>query len=126
MAVRPVALVRSTQLPPASRVFVTGTKVVRRFAKGHSMCGIFGYIGNLERIKAERCLHTLSHRGPDGWGIWSDEGVTLGHRRLAILDLSEKGYQPMSFGGGRYWISFNGDVYNFLEIRAELESKGHV
>jgi asparagine synthase (glutamine-hydrolysing) len=90
------------------------------------MCGIFGYIGNIERIKAERCLNTLSHRGPDGCGLWSDEGVTLGHRRLSILDLSENGHQPMSFGGGRYWITFNGEVYNFLEIRTELEAKGHV
>lgn len=90
------------------------------------MCGIFGYIGNLERVTAERCLHTLRHRGPDGWGVWSDEGITLGHRRLSILDLSETGQQPMSFGGGRYWITFNGEVYNFLEIRADLEAKGYV
>ena len=90
------------------------------------MCGIFGYIGNLERITAERCLNTLTHRGPDGWGLWSNEGITLGHRRLAILDLSENGHQPMSFGAGRYWITFNGEVYNFLEIRTELEAKGHV
>ena len=89
------------------------------------MCGIFGYIGNLENVTAERCLNTLIHRGPDGCGLWRDEGVTLGHRRLAILDLSENGHQPMSFAGGRYWITFNGEIYNFLEIRAELEAKGH-
>ena len=90
------------------------------------MCGIFGYIGSLERVIAERCLNTLTHRGPDGWGLWSHDGVTLGHRRLAILDLSANGHQPMSFAGGRYWITFNGEIYNFLEIRAELEAKGHV
>lgn len=53
------------------------------------MCGIFGYIGKLDRGTAERCLDTMTHRGPDGWGLWSDDGVTLGHRRLSILDLSE-------------------------------------
>src|SRR6185369_15690784 len=90
------------------------------------MCGIFGYVGRIERAAAERCLHTLAHRGPDGWGVWSDEHVTLGHRRLAILDLSENGAQPMSYAGERYWITFNGEIYNFLELRAELEGRGHV
>jgi len=89
------------------------------------MCGIFGYIGTLERRTAERCLDTMTHRGPDGWGLWSDEGVTLGHRRLSILDLSENGRQPMSDPEGRYWITFNGEIYNFLEVRAELAAKGH-
>ena len=89
------------------------------------MCGIFGYVGKLERGLAERCLNTLAHRGPDGWGLWQGEGVTLGHRRLSILDLSENGKQPMSYADGRYWITFNGEVYNFLEIRAELEAAGH-
>lgn len=90
------------------------------------MCGIFGYIGRLDREVAERCLSTMSHRGPDGWGVWQGDGVTLGHRRLSILDLSENGRQPMSYADGRYWITFNGEIYNFLEIRAELAAKGHV
>ncbi len=90
------------------------------------MCGIFGVVGRIDRALAERCLNTLEHRGPDGWGLWSDDGATLGHRRLAILDLSENGHQPMSFGEGRYWITFNGEIYNFLEIRDELSAKGHV
>ncbi len=89
------------------------------------MCGIFGYIGKIERPLAERCLNTMTHRGPDGWGIWTQDGILLGHRRLSILDVSENGKQPMSYGNGRYWITFNGEVYNFLEIRAELEAKGH-
>ncbi len=89
------------------------------------MCGIFGHLGKLERGVAQRCLDTLTHRGPDGWGLWQDEHVTLGHRRLSILDLSENGKQPMSYADGRYWITFNGEVYNFLEVRAELEAKGH-
>lgn len=89
------------------------------------MCGIFGYIGKVDLGVAERCLHTLTHRGPDGWGLWQGEGVTLGHRRLSILDLSENGKQPMSFADGRYWITFNGEIYNFLEIREELKAKGY-
>jgi asparagine synthase (glutamine-hydrolysing) len=89
------------------------------------MCGIFGHLGTLPRDTALRCLHTLVHRGPDGWGLWQDDGVTLGQRRLAILDLSENGKQPMSYADGRYWITFNGEIYNFLEVRAELESLGH-
>ena len=89
------------------------------------MCGIFGHLGKLEHERARHCLDTLTHRGPDGWGIWQGEGVTLGHRRLSILDLSENGKQPMSYAGGRYWITFNGEIYNFLEIRAELAAKGH-
>lgn len=89
------------------------------------MCGIFGYIGKLDRGTAERCLDTMTHRGPDGWGLWSDDGVTLGHRRLSILDLSENGRQPMSDPEGRYWITFNGEIYNFLEVRAELATRGH-
>lgn len=67
----------------------------------------------------------MAHRGPDGWGLWQGEGITLGHRRLSILDLSENGKQPMSYADGRYWITFNGEIYNFLEIRAELVTKGH-
>jgi len=89
------------------------------------MCGIFGLVGHIERGLAERCLHTMNHRGPDGFGLWQGEGVTLGHRRLSILDLSENGKQPMSYADGRYWITFNGEIYNFLEIRAELIAKGH-
>lgn len=90
------------------------------------MCGVFGYVGQIDYDKAQRCLNTLEHRGPDGWGLWAGEGVTLGHRRLSILDLSENGKQPMTFGDRRYWITFNGEVYNFLEIRAELEREGFV
>ncbi|MBK9135686.1 MAG: asparagine synthase (glutamine-hydrolyzing) [Betaproteobacteria bacterium] len=89
------------------------------------MCGIFGHVGSISRELAEHCLTTLTHRGPDGAGLWQAPGVTLGHRRLAILDLSENGRQPMSDPEGRYWITFNGEIYNFLEVRAELAAKGH-
>lgn len=67
----------------------------------------------------------LAHRGPDGAGVHLDGSLGLGHRRLAILDLSPAGAQPMSYGDGRWWITFNGEIYNFLEVREELEAKGH-
>jgi len=89
------------------------------------MCGIFGLIGELEQARAMRCLDTLAHRGPDGHGLWQQPGVTLGHRRLAILDLSDNGHQPMADAGGRYVIVFNGEIYNFVELRQELEKTGY-
>lgn len=90
------------------------------------MCGIFGLVGNLEPRLADACLDTLAHRGPDGRGVWRTDEVTLGHRRLSILDLSEAGSQPMAAPGGRYTITFNGEIFNFLELRAELAGHGHV
>lgn len=88
------------------------------------MCGIFGHIGYLPQQLAQLCTDTLAHRGPDGGGLWHTPEVTFGHRRLSILDLSDNGKQPMSYADGRYHITFNGEIYNFLEIRAELESRG--
>ncbi len=72
-------------------------------------------------------LATIEHRGPDDRGTWhsSDEGVHFGHHRLAILDLSSKGHQPMADETGRVWITYNGEIYNFKEIREELIAKGH-
>jgi asparagine synthase (glutamine-hydrolysing) len=67
----------------------------------------------------------LAHRGPDGSGIWTSGHAGLGHRRLAIIDLSDAGKQPMSTSDGQVWLTFNGEIYNFLELRAELESLGH-
>lgn len=73
-----------------------------------------------------RMTHVLRHRGPDDEGAWVDPaaGVALGHRRLSIVDLSPEGHQPMFSPDGRYVIVFNGEVYNFLEIRKELEPAG--
>lgn len=71
-------------------------------------------------------LDRLAHRGPDGSGIWSDGHITLGHRRLAVLDLTQDGRQPMLTADSRLVIVFNGEVYNFVELRDELRKAGHV
>lgn len=89
------------------------------------MCGILGAVPSVEKNKFQKALNLLAHRGPDGEGIWQDgERAILGHRRLAILDVSSLGNQPMQYGG-RYNIVFNGEIYNFLEIRQQLQTLGH-
>lgn len=81
------------------------------------MCGILGIGGeSLAEDRAWSLLDTMSHRGPDAGGVWSGDRITLGHRRLAIVDLTENGRQPMVSSSGRYIITFNGEVYNFREI----------
>ena len=99
------------------------------------MCGIFGF-GFQQRRPPEEWLRsvalkmqtTLQHRGPDDGGVWTDThaGLALGHRRLSILDLSAAGRQPMLSACGRWVITYNGEVYNFQELRSELESLGHM
>jgi asparagine synthase (glutamine-hydrolysing) len=88
------------------------------------MCGIFGSIGknqNGEEIK--NCLNSIAHRGPDDEGIFQDENLSLGFRRLSIIDLSEKGHQPMANENKTVWVVFNGEIYNYQEIKKELENK---
>lgn len=90
------------------------------------MCGIFGVINqNIEEALAQKCLDTIVHRGPDGGRLWHEDKITLGHRRLSILDLSDKGSQPMAYADGRYMLVFNGEIYNFLEVREKLIKKGY-
>lgn len=66
----------------------------------------------------------LVHRGPDAGGVWAQEGIGLSHRRLAILDLSAAGAQPILSGCGRYVIVFNGEIYNHLDLRRDLKAAG--
>jgi len=93
------------------------------------MCGVVGYL-NLDDAPAavrvvERMSRAVAHRGPDGRGTWVQGPLALGHRRLAIIDLSAAAAQPMLSADGRFVISYNGEVYNFRELRAELQSRGH-
>jgi len=95
------------------------------------MCVIYGFV--TKAVPDVRILHamgdTLRHRGPDDEGeILSHKnnvGVALGHKRLSIIDLSPAGRQPMSTEDESVWITYNGEIYNFREIRRELEQKGH-
>ncbi len=98
------------------------------------MCGISGFWDTSRQISNDRLpmivqqmSNSLIHRGPDDGGSWVDieVGIALGHRRLAIVDLSPFGHQPMISADGRYVIVFNGEVYNFLELQGQLKSLGH-
>lgn len=93
------------------------------------MCGICGFFSLTgEPVSQEilsRMTSSLIHRGPDDEGRYVDEALGLGFRRLAILDLSLAGHQPMATPDNRFWIVFNGEIYNFLELRRELESQGY-
>ena len=94
------------------------------------MCGIAGLCGWRGDWKSNlnRMCERMRHRGPDGSGLWAeaDGSVALGHRRLAIIDLSETGAQPMQSGSGRYVISFNGEIYNHKEIAGRLLQEGRM
>lgn len=93
------------------------------------MCGICGVMAldgplDLPEQAPERMIGVMRHRGPDEFGAWRDNSVFLGHARLSIIDL-ESGQQPMSCGSGRYWITFNGEIYNYPELTSELQDLGH-
>jgi asparagine synthase (glutamine-hydrolysing) len=90
------------------------------------MCGIAGTVNWGDQSVAARMTDVQSHRGPDDQGTiyFPDERVSLGHRRLSIIDLSPAGHQPMSNDDQTVWITFNGEIYNFLELRSELEKQG--
>ena len=97
------------------------------------MCGIAGCISIKRGLPREglegvvsRMVETMRHRGPDGAGVWvgASRPVAFGHARLSIIDLSEAGTQPMASSSGRYVITYNGEVYNYRELRKDLESRG--
>jgi asparagine synthase (glutamine-hydrolysing) len=88
------------------------------------MCGIAGCTWKDETL-VSRMVQAMAHRGPDQAGVYSDDLVSLGHRRLSIIDLSEDGRQPLSNADGSLWIVFNGEIYNYQELRAELMAAGH-
>lgn len=113
------------------KLYLAQLILTTEFQKVTKMCGITGvwYFNQNENVNPllQQITESISHRGPDGYGYYIDdqEAFGLGHRRLAILDLSERGKQPLSYGDNRYWISFNGEIYNFLEIRHELSALGY-
>lgn len=92
------------------------------------MCGIAGILHpDTDRYKpvVRRMVQLLEHRGPDDEGIWSDDNIVLGHRRLSIIDLSETGHQPLPGPSGQSWVILNGEIYNYRELRSDLIEKGH-
>jgi asparagine synthase (glutamine-hydrolysing) len=93
------------------------------------MCGITGVFnlnGSAVSVSVlKRMTDAVRHRGPDGEGLWTGQYIGFGHRRLSILDLSPLGHQPMATRDGALVITYNGEIYNFRELRRELESKGH-
>ncbi len=122
---------------------ITSVYIFKR--KGGNMCGIAGfYAPNKENLSVIKGMSdVIHHRGPDDFGavylcdaekslktykLDTEEKtyLALGHRRLSVVDLSSKGHQPMSYKNGCYWITYNGEIYNYIELRTELEDLGHV
>ena len=93
------------------------------------MCGITGliYTNNapVSPVVLQKMTDSIAHRGPDGEGHWIEGNIGIGHRRLAVIDLSPAGQQPIISADNRYVLSYNGEIYNFRELRAELEAKGY-
>jgi asparagine synthase (glutamine-hydrolysing) len=95
------------------------------------MCGIAGLVSLNPERRIAAMLQTIEHRGRDDEGVWTSEPIDdgrracLGHRRLAIIDTSKAGHQPMLSADGRYTLTFGGEIYNYCELREELKSKGH-
>ena len=93
------------------------------------MCGIVGQLNfdnsPVSPVILKKMTDVIKHRGPDGEGHWINENVGFGHRRLSIIDLSPAGHQPMISADHRYVLTYNGEIYNFRELRTELEAKGY-
>ena len=90
------------------------------------MCGIAGFVNINQSNLIKRMCTVMTHRGPDDEGIYEHGNIALGHRRLAIIDLSRSGHQPMSNEDDTIWITYNGEIYNYLELRERLQRKGHI
>ncbi|MFT5208171.1 MAG: asparagine synthase (glutamine-hydrolyzing) [Candidatus Omnitrophota bacterium] len=92
------------------------------------MCGISGFVAEDTQATLESMCVSLKHRGPDNTGVWLDaeQGIGLGHTRLAIIDLTPAGHQPMTNSNKTIHLSFNGEIYNFRELKLDLEKKGYV
>ncbi len=89
------------------------------------MCGIAGMIGAVDERSLRVMTQMLRHRGPDGGAIWLGDDVGFGHRRLKIIDTSDRARQPMLSEDGRFALTFNGEIFNYRELRAELQGHGH-
>ena len=93
------------------------------------MCAVAGIVGQsaeLSRAAMPRMLEAMRHRGPDDEGVFDENGVCLGHRRLSIIDTSQAGHQPMRSACGRYAITVNGEIYNFRQLKGEVEAAGAI
>ena len=94
------------------------------------MCGICGVLHfdssrSAQQDVLERMAHTIRHRGPDDEGYYADGPLGVAHKRLSIIDLSSAAHQPMTKEDGRLWIIFNGEIYNYQELRQQLVQRGH-
>ena len=95
------------------------------------MCGIAGVLDYQQRgltinpVHVDRMVDSLAHRGPNGRGVWRADGIALGHRRLSVLDPTAAGAQPMHYAARQLVVTYNGEIYNFKELRAELQVAGH-
>src|SRR3989338_5703817 len=87
------------------------------------MCGVFAYAGG-KKVDITPYLAHLKHRGPDHTGTYTSDGVSLGHCRLSIIDVGERSNQPMHSVSGNSVISFNGEIYNYRELKKDLEREG--
>src|SRR5512144_2309700 len=94
------------------------------------MCGIAGMVrfdgAAVDRERLQAMVAAMAHRGPDDEGTFAEGGVGLGMRRLSIIDLSPAGHQPMASEDGQVQVVFNGEIYNFMDLRSRLQAQGHV
>ena len=85
------------------------------------MCGICGFYGFEDKTVLKGMVKSIAHRGPDDTGVYTDKDISLGHARLSIIDLSKRGRQPMSNEDGTIWIVYNGETYNFMDLKKILK-----